>query len=56
MTLAHIGGVPVEELAPAAAGAGGALLFARAWLGVHLRRTRKEDAAEGDGKPTASSW
>ena len=38
---AHIGGVPLEELAPSVAGAGGALLVARAWLTVHLRRRRK---------------
>ena len=38
--LAHIGGVPVEELLPAAAGVGGALLAARAWMAVHLRRRR----------------
>ena len=38
--LAHIGGVPVEELIPTAAGAGGALLVARAWMAVHLRRRR----------------
>jgi hypothetical protein len=37
---AHIGGVPVEELIPAAAGAGGALCLARAWVSVHLRRAR----------------
>ena len=38
--LAHIGGVPVEELLPAAAGTGGALVLARAWMAVHLRRRR----------------
>lgn len=38
--LAHVGGVPVEELIPAAAGTGGALLVARAWMAVHLRRRR----------------
>jgi hypothetical protein len=37
---AHIGGVPVEELLPAAAGTGGALLVARAWMAAHLRRRR----------------
>jgi len=31
MTFAHIAGVPVEELLPAA-GAGGTLVLARAWL------------------------
>jgi hypothetical protein len=37
--LAHIGGVPVEELLLAAAGLGtAALLGVRAWLSVHTRR------------------
>jgi hypothetical protein len=35
---AHIGGVPVEEIIPAAAGAGGALALARAWVAMTLRR------------------
>jgi hypothetical protein len=34
---AHIGGVPLEELAPVVAGAGG-LAVARAWLWLRLRR------------------
>ena len=38
--IAHIGGVPAEELLPSAAGAGAALLAARAWLALHLRRRR----------------
>jgi hypothetical protein len=37
---AHVAGVPVEELIPAAAGAGGALCVARAWMWMHLRRAR----------------
>lgn len=40
MISAHVGGVPVEELLPTAAGAGAALLLARAWLWTHLRRRR----------------
>jgi hypothetical protein len=36
--IAHVGGVPVEELLPSAAGAGAALLAARAWLALWLRR------------------
>ena len=36
--LAHVGGVPLEELAPAAAGAGSALLLVRVWLSARLRR------------------
>ena len=38
---AHIGGVPVEEMIPAAAGAGGALCLARAWVWMHLRRAAR---------------
>jgi hypothetical protein len=38
--LAHVGGIPVEELIPAAAGAGGALCVARAWMSMRLRRAR----------------
>jgi hypothetical protein len=38
MVLAHVGGVPVEEFLPSAAGAGAGLLVARAWLALHLRR------------------
>ena len=38
--IAHVGGVPVEELLPSLAGGGGSLLLARAWLRHHLRRGR----------------
>jgi hypothetical protein len=38
--LAHVGGVPVEELIPTVAGAGSMLLLARAWLELRLRRHR----------------
>jgi hypothetical protein len=38
--LAHIAGVPVEELALTAAGAGAALLVARTWVSVRLRGRR----------------
>ena len=38
IALAHIGGVPLEELLPALAGPAGGLLAARAWLALHLRR------------------
>ncbi len=37
ITLAHIAGVPVEELALTAAGAGTALLVARTWVSLRLR-------------------
>ena len=37
--LAHVGGVPLEELIPSAVGVGAGLALARAWLIVRLRRT-----------------
>jgi hypothetical protein len=40
---AHIAGIPVEELLPSLGAAGGALVVARAWLAVHLRRRRAPD-------------
>jgi hypothetical protein len=36
--IAHVGGMPVEELLPALAGSGTGLVIARAWLAVRLRR------------------
>ena len=39
--IAHVGGVPLEEILPSAAGAGAALLLARAWVMLHLRRPRE---------------
>jgi hypothetical protein len=37
--IAHVGGVPLEELLPSLAGAGtGAVVLARSWLSVRLRR------------------
>ena len=39
--IAHVGGVPVEETLPSAAGAGAALLLARAWVMLHLRRRQE---------------
>ncbi len=41
--IAHVAGVPVEELLPSAAGVGAGLLVARAWLFLHLRRLRRRD-------------
>jgi hypothetical protein len=38
--IAHVGGVPLEELLLAAAGGGG-LLVARAWIMLRLRRLRE---------------
>ena len=36
--IAHVAGIPVEEMVPMAAGAGSALLLARTWLRLRLRR------------------
>ena len=36
--LAHVGGVPLEELVPSAASVGAGLALARAWLMLRLRR------------------
>ena len=36
--VAHIAGVPVEELIPTAAGAGTVLLVSRTWLWLRVRR------------------
>ena len=38
MVIAHVGGVPLEEMLPSVTGAGASLLLARAWLMAHLRR------------------
>ena len=39
--IAHVGGLPLEEVAPSITGAGAALLLARAWLLLHLRSRRE---------------
>jgi hypothetical protein len=36
--IAHVGGVPLEEMLPSVIAAGAGLLLARAWLMLHLRR------------------
>jgi hypothetical protein len=41
IALAHVAGVPVEELIPMAAGAGAALVLARTWVSLRLRRRRR---------------
>ena len=45
IVIAHVGGVPLEELLPSVTGAGASLLLARAWLVLHLRRQRGDDNA-----------
>ncbi len=42
IALGHVGGMPLEELLPSLAGAGGSLLIARAWLAIHLRRQDRD--------------
>ena len=42
--IAHVGGLPLEELAPSAVGASAGLLFARAWIALRLRRRREPPA------------
>ena len=39
--IAHISGVPAEELVPALSGAGVGLLVVRGWIMLRLRRRRK---------------
>ena len=41
MVLAHVAGVPVEELLPTVAGAGSMLLLTRGWVALRLRRDRR---------------
>ncbi len=45
--IAHVGGVPLEEILPSITGAGAGLLLARGWLMGHLRRRR--DSGGGPG-------
>lgn len=40
--LAHLAGLPLEELLPAIAAPGASLLAARAWLNLHLKRRPRE--------------
>lgn len=39
--MAHVGGVPLEEILSSLSGVGAGLLLARAWLSLHLRRRRE---------------
>jgi hypothetical protein len=41
IVIAHVGGVPLEEILPSLTGAGASLLLARAWLTLRLRRRRE---------------
>ena len=42
--IAHVGGVPLEEILPALAGTGTGLVVVRAWLTLHLRRRQEPGA------------
>ncbi|MET0601562.1 MAG: hypothetical protein ABW167_06185 [Baekduia sp.] len=42
--IAHVGGMPVEEMLPALAGTGTGLVIARAWLALRLRGRRRPGA------------
>jgi uncharacterized membrane protein YgdD (TMEM256/DUF423 family) len=41
--VAHIAGMPVEELLPSLAGPVGGLVMVRAWLAVSVRRDRNRE-------------
>jgi hypothetical protein len=41
--IAHVAGVPVEEVLPTLAGTSTGLLVARAWLMLRLRRRREPE-------------
>jgi hypothetical protein len=41
--IAHVAGVPVEEVLPMLAGTSTALLVGRAWLMLRLRRRREPE-------------
>jgi cytochrome oxidase assembly protein ShyY1 len=53
MVIAHVAGVPVEELLPTAAGAGSMVLLARGWVALRLRRHRS--TPQRSGRTTAPS-
>jgi hypothetical protein len=42
--IAHLGGVPLEEMLPSLTGAGAGLLAARAWIMLRVRRRREPDS------------
>jgi hypothetical protein len=44
IVIAHVAGMPLEELAPAFSGVGAMLLAARAWVTLHLRGRREPEA------------
>ena len=42
--IAHVAGIPLEEIAPALGGAGTALLAARAWVALRVHRRQGPSA------------
>ena len=47
--IAHVGGMPLEEiLVPLIGAAGAGTLVARSWVRSHFRRTRTTTPREGD--------
>jgi hypothetical protein len=42
--IAHVGGVPLEEILPSVSGAGAGLVVARAWIMLRVRRRGKPGA------------
>jgi hypothetical protein len=51
--IAHVAGVPVEEIVTALAGAGGGLAAIRAWVGIKARRVRAQCPPWGGGGSAA---
>ena len=43
--MAHVAGLPLEELLPAAGGVGAGLFVTRAWIILRLRRRRELERA-----------
>jgi hypothetical protein len=48
--IAHIAGVPLEEILPSATGVGAGLLLARGWVVLRLRRRRSPALGRGRGE------
>jgi hypothetical protein len=42
--IAHLAGMPLEEILPSVYGAGAGLLMARAWIMLRVRRRREPGA------------
>jgi hypothetical protein len=54
--IAHVGGVPLEEILPSIAGAGAGLLLTRAWLMLHLRRLQRTGELVGLHAARLTLW